>query len=493
MKVLADSVLPLPSLSSLNLANNNLGRVEDQSFEALTRLQHLDLRSNSLIQVPSAALDPLHSSMETLLLGGNLFTVVERDALAGLEQLARLDVSGCPALQRVEAGALAGLPRLRQLSMANNSRLTELEAGAFGAQAGSALEVVDLSNNGLTDLSAGLLPWARLVSLQVAGNPLHCDCSTLFLQEVIYTTVNNTSSRGGGGGMRVVRCWTPPSLRDHDLARLRLHCDVMSSSRSAGGADILTLVAVAAVVAVFVTTSVLLVLVRLRRNRRRMATAAAATAGGIPALKDKDILRYDQQRPEPRYVVNTYRTMQGRTLLQPTMLTSSTANRFDYHQTNTLPFNSNNLQPVHTTTTGVSSSSGSSATGGSNSSSGGAATTSLFRNQDYFDSLAGVEGSPTTTTSTSSGRDHQARLLDTATLIYADPSHPSTARVIYMDPDDLGAEEDEIAAPPNQTQFLYRQMTPSQTRLQYAKQQQKNNKRPTVYTNPGESEYRFPF
>ena len=384
IQVISDAALPLPSLSSLNLANNGLQRLHERGLETVSQLRLLNLEGNSLYEVPSAALAPLHS-LETLSLGGNLFSVIPRGALTGLDQLARLDVSGCPSLSLVEEGAFSSNPGLKELIMANNSKLEVIEAGAFKGVTG--LEVVDLSNNGLRDLASSLMPWAGLVNLQVSGNPLHCDCSTIFLQEVIYSTVNSSSD----SAMRVVRCWTPLELRDQDLALLQLQCDVTSSSRSAGSPDMVTMAVVAAVVAVLVVVCVLVVVVRLRRIRSGVSR--------LP-VHHKDILHYDDP-PEPRYVVNTYNYKTGAVEAHTNLKTN--------------PFQEKGRQAEVGRLSGKNP-------GGS-----------LFRNQDYFDSLARLD----LCAAASRGTDQQ---LKQDQLIYTDPDSVDPVhsddhtQTIYMDP-----------------------------------------------------------
>ena len=42
---------------------------------------------------------------------------------------------------------------------------------------GNAVNNVYLSNNGLTTISASLLPWDKIDRITLDGNPWHCDCS----------------------------------------------------------------------------------------------------------------------------------------------------------------------------------------------------------------------------------------------------------------------------------------------------------------------------
>merc|ERR1711971_1168230 len=93
----------------------------------------------------------------------------------------------------------------------------------------ASLRALDLSNNGLTSVSSQLLAWTSLASVDLSGNPWSCDCDLGFLREVIRAAVNKSEA-----SVRVVRCWSPPSLRDRDVTSLDLDCDLQHSPSVSG-------------------------------------------------------------------------------------------------------------------------------------------------------------------------------------------------------------------------------------------------------------------
>jgi Leucine-rich repeat (LRR) protein len=317
------------SLATLDLSANRLERLHPDSFRGLASLVSLRLQDNSLADLGANAearqqlLRPL-SNLESLLLGQNRFRAVPAGWLAGLPRLASLELNGCPELRRVDADAFAGNPSLEAVSLAANRQLISLDAAAFRGLIN--LRRVDLSNNGLTGLAASLLPWWQLASVQISGNPLQCDCASYFLKAVILSAVMNSSNRAeedAASAVRVVRCWSPPELRDRDLALLDLDCSetalihsLEDSSgprlqvQSAAAAEFASTTVVAAVSATAVV--VLLMISLLLLLRFAPCLRGSRRLRQLP-VKPKDILQYGETVragggtmvvAEPRYVAS---------------------------------------------------------------------------------------------------------------------------------------------------------------------------------------------
>ena len=293
-----EAFLGLSSLSFLDLSGNKIKRLEERSLEGLSQLKLFKLNDNQLETVPTEHFQNL-DSLEDLTIGQNKFTVIGESAFAPLSKLRVIDISGCPNLQQVESDAFSANPDLENVEIHSNRRLSSLHPSSFSNCPN--LRHVNLANNALVSLSPDLLPWPRLKSAQLTGNPWNCDCSALFLRDVIISLVNASSQ------VRVTRCWGPPARRDQDIALLRLpSCEMdrtVHSPNIANSSVALVPTTVIAVVAisialVFATVTVLLLHFRqeakdcLKRWRCRKNRSPVST---------KDILCYDED-PEPRYV-----------------------------------------------------------------------------------------------------------------------------------------------------------------------------------------------
>uniref|UniRef100_A0ABM5FVT0 Trophoblast glycoprotein-like n=1 Tax=Pogona vitticeps TaxID=103695 RepID=A0ABM5FVT0_9SAUR len=194
-----------------------------------------------------AAARPL-GNLTLLVLTHDGIEALEEGAFAGLPALATLDLSHNP-LRAVAAGALAACPRLRTLRLngalpaggrllrggwlANASALARLEVRGNGlrelppaALLPPALEELDARNNSLrAPLRAEQLPALaalRRLRLQLAPNPLACECASL---RPLLAWRRNATWRTPDA--RSLRCASPPALRDTPLRHLRprqLHC-----------------------------------------------------------------------------------------------------------------------------------------------------------------------------------------------------------------------------------------------------------------------------
>ncbi|KAK9402660.1 trophoblast glycoprotein-like [Crotalus adamanteus] len=163
---------------------------------------------------------------------------LEEAAFAGLPSLAALDLSHNP-LRRVSPGAFLFCARLQRLGLNGalpsgrpaeellgwalaNLSLARLEVAGNGLRAlppgwalPSSLQELDARNNSLqAPRPEGLA--APLLRLQLAGNPLTCDCPAL---RPLLLWLGNATWRAPD--RRELRCAAPPPLRDALLWRLR--------------------------------------------------------------------------------------------------------------------------------------------------------------------------------------------------------------------------------------------------------------------------------
>lgn len=309
LRILPDGAfLGLAKLSTLDLGGNKLERVHEKAFTELRDLASLSLRDNELYTVPGHAFAPF-TKLESLDLGQNLFPSLEAGALTGLARLTHLAVSGCPQLAEVEVGAFSDLRDLQSLSLASNRQLRLIQPGAFGDV--TSLRALDLSNNGLTSVSSQLLDWTALASLDLSGNPWTCDCELGFLGEVIRAAVNRSEA-----SVRLVRCWSPPSLRDQDVTKMELACDLHQSPKTDKSAVKMNNTELVAILCSSgVVLSVILVILILKSRKRLASCLSSLSSSSSSQVKgESKILQYSPYQQEPRYV--SYQVVQ--TLHRPT-------------------------------------------------------------------------------------------------------------------------------------------------------------------------------
>merc|ERR1711971_632978 len=209
------------------------------------------------------------AKLESLDLGQNQFPSLEAGVLTGLARLTHLSLSGCPQLAEVKAGAFSDPRDLQSLSLASNRQLRTIQPGARGDLA--SLRALDLSNNGLTSVSSQLLAWTSLASLDLSGNPWSCDCDLSFMAKVIRATVNKSEA-----SVRVVRCWSPPSLRDRDVTSLDLDCGLHHSPKTDKSAIKMNNTELVAILCSSgVVISVILIILILK-SRKRMASCISS-------------------------------------------------------------------------------------------------------------------------------------------------------------------------------------------------------------------------
>lgn len=183
-----DGFRGLDRLAVLDVMGAGLDNVSDGAFRGLNVLRTLKLGGNKLKEVPTKQLAVL-PRLEELTLGQNLFTVLRAGAFQGLSNLKKLDISGAKLLTTVKRGAFSDNTNLESLVL-NSNKLSTMEDGSLAGLPN--LRHLMLRGNAFTSLSESLVAWSELRRLDLSENPLICDCSLLWLAEVL---VPRNSSR----------------------------------------------------------------------------------------------------------------------------------------------------------------------------------------------------------------------------------------------------------------------------------------------------------
>nr|XP_032530182.1 protein artichoke-like isoform X1 [Danaus plexippus plexippus]XP_032530183.1 protein artichoke-like isoform X1 [Danaus plexippus plexippus]XP_032530185.1 protein artichoke-like isoform X1 [Danaus plexippus plexippus] len=153
----------LPMLEVLYLTNNNINIIHHGAFYRVAKLRKVDLNYNEIIRIhPESFLQQSGSGVEDLsLIGNQIMHISEfRSLLDALPRLRYLDMSE-NLLQEIPRGALRGHPSLERLHL-NTNNIKFIDKDAFLAM--PALRELHLSNNSLNDLNEG--PFWNLPALK---------------------------------------------------------------------------------------------------------------------------------------------------------------------------------------------------------------------------------------------------------------------------------------------------------------------------------------
>lgn len=318
----SDSFRGLAALDQLGLQSARLHNITMETFRGLEQLRVLDVSDNRLERIPTVELS-MFARLESLVIGQNAFAVIAEGAFAGMTNLRTLDVSGSLALLKVQAAAFSANKNLESITLSANKRLAEVQEGAFSGL--PHLRHVVLRDNALTTLTEGLFPWAELTTLDLAENPLHCDCRVMWLRNLLLTQHNQTA----GAAPETVLCATPERLREEPLRALRaelLGCVRLEARQQA-------MLGVVLVVSAAFITALLLIVYKCRAHiwllfKGRLTTAAAL------GRKERE---YQKQFAEEEY---------SRYAAHPCSSLSVHPSLYNYAHVQTLPFGGHHGVPV---------------------------------------------------------------------------------------------------------------------------------------------------
>lgn len=191
----------VPSLQALHLENNTITKLEPGAMAGAESLRALYLTGNAIERVAPGALDEARD-LDTLHLGGNGLKEVPAEALSRAGSIRDLRLSGNP-IRWVGPGTFKALENslkelyLDHMGLERVSALQVLSSGSFSsgliqsaslqmsqdslAGVGPGLRSLFLEGNQLEEVP-DLRPLRSLEVINLADNPLMCDCPLLPLR-----------------------------------------------------------------------------------------------------------------------------------------------------------------------------------------------------------------------------------------------------------------------------------------------------------------------
>lgn len=156
----------LASIAQLFLDSNRLGSLHRHALVNITSLQDLSLSGNQLEIIPEA----IHQlrNLKTLDLGNNKIARIDNESFVGLNELYGLRLVD-NKLENISRDDFTTLPALQVLNLASNA-IRHVEQGAFASN--SVLRAVRLDNNQLTEIRGVFTSLSSLVWLNVSDNKL---------------------------------------------------------------------------------------------------------------------------------------------------------------------------------------------------------------------------------------------------------------------------------------------------------------------------------
>lgn len=197
--VSAGALAPLSGLVHLDLSDNAIELISEQTFHHLTALRLLNLTRNRLSQLPQNAFQGLER-LEVLYLAHNHFSVLPYQVFAPLRHLLTIDLSG-NYLAALQDAFFAPNVKLVTLLLAGN-RLSRIAPAAFAEL--QDLQSLDLYDNALHSLPDTLLAGLHdLRYLHLGHNRLEALPTRIFrdLERLLWLNISRNPLRALGGGL----------------------------------------------------------------------------------------------------------------------------------------------------------------------------------------------------------------------------------------------------------------------------------------------------
>ena len=171
-KVSEESFAGQETLTHLSLANNEISEIDGQAFRNLSSLLVLDVSDNKLFTLPACVRHL--TRLQTLDVSNNFISDIGKQDLDPVANLWRLQMHG-NLLLNISSQVFSALRLLQILDLSNN-RISDVESGAFAQN--SALRAVRLDGNQIRALDGVFHGVPDLIWLNVSDNKIqHFDYS----------------------------------------------------------------------------------------------------------------------------------------------------------------------------------------------------------------------------------------------------------------------------------------------------------------------------
>ena len=180
----SDSFMKCNNLKFINLSGNNIHFLGNTIFSGLSSLRKLDLSQNDIHKLSANSLDGLQSLTE-LDLSFNKIKEIPKQAFGGIHNVITLDISS-NEITLLDKDIFQTLNHLEHLDTSKNS-LSILQDGTFQKMN---IDSINLSFNKIEQIKRESFIDATILSLNLIGNPVLCDCSLKSL--IVYPGENAT-------------------------------------------------------------------------------------------------------------------------------------------------------------------------------------------------------------------------------------------------------------------------------------------------------------
>ncbi|XP_078582162.1 uncharacterized protein LOC144865383 [Branchiostoma floridae x Branchiostoma japonicum] len=203
----------LSSLKLLNIENNALVVLRNNTFVGVTNLTSVFLGGNDLIDIEQDAFKSV-SHLKQLRLNNNKLTIIHNETFKGLISLISLNLAS-NQLEYIESRAFFRLNLLKYLDLSYN-KLTTLESDSFD---GLMVSYLDLSYNRFTELPCRDLP-VKTETLKLSHNTISDIPSNCFdqLEELRSMWID-------GNNIKTLSCDTFPPLEEMHVSGNPWYCD----------------------------------------------------------------------------------------------------------------------------------------------------------------------------------------------------------------------------------------------------------------------------